>query len=370
VNPHPPVPMPLPRLVVAGLSHRTAPVELLGRCALPAPGGPYRPPALGDRLAIPELVALSTCNRREIYAAAPDPAAAGEAIARALAQLAGLPPSEVGRSVYVHQDERVARHLFRVAASLDSMVLGESEIQGQVRRGWELAREEGAGGPMLDRLFRRALSVGRRVRRDTRIGAGRVSVPSVAVGLLERTAGRLAGLQVLVVGAGEMARVVADALAARRAAGVAVLSRRAEAAHAVAAPRGWRSGTLAALPAELPLADVVICATAAPRAVVSRRDVERALAERPGRPMALIDMAVPADVDPAAAALPGVTLHTMEDIRELAAAGSVERLAQAELAEAIVAAEVDRFAEAARWVPMPLGVPVAARAGYGALNAG
>ena len=369
MNPPSSDPMPVPRLVVAGLSHRTAPVELLGRCLMPAPGSANRPPALGDRRAIPELLMLSTCNRREVYAVAADPGAAGEAMAASLADMAGLPRADLGRSVYLHHGERAARHLFRVASSLDSMVLGESEIQGQVRRAWELARAEGATGPMLDRLFRRALSVGRRVRRDTRIGAGRVSVPSVAVGLLERT-GRLEGLQVLVIGAGEMARVVADALAARRAGGVVVLSRSAEAAMALAAPRGWRSGVLAALPDELPLADVVICATAAPSAVVTVGDVERAMAARSGRAMAFLDMAVPCDVDPAVAALTGVTLHTMEDIRELAREGSAERLAHAALAEEIVAAEVERFAAGGRWSALPLGALVERPAGYGALNAG
>jgi len=253
-------------LLVAGFSHRTAPVELLGRCVLCGPGAVA---ALRDRDEIPEVVALSTCNRRELYAVARDPRAARESMAQALADMTGLGLPELWRSLYIHHEEQAARHLFRVASSLDSMVLGESEIQGQVRRAWESAHTDGASGPMLDRLFRRALQVGRRVRRDTRIGAGRVSVPSVAVSLVERAVGSLTDRRVLVVGAGEMARVVADALAARRVPDVVVVSRCREAAAAVAGPRGWRSAALTALGNEIPLADVVISATAPPHILVT-----------------------------------------------------------------------------------------------------
>jgi glutamyl-tRNA reductase len=339
-------------LLVAGLSHRTAPVELLGRCVLCGPGAVA---ALRDRDEIPEVVALSTCNRRELYAVARDPWAARESMAQALADMTGLGLPELWRSLYIHHEEQAARHLFRVVSSLDSMVLGESEIQGQVRRAWESAHTDGASGPMLDRLFRRALQVGRRVRRDTRIGAGRVSVPSVAVGLVERAVGSLTDRRVLVVGAGEMARVVADALAARRVPDVVVVSRSREAAAAVAGPRGWRSAALTALGHEIPPADVVISAAAAPHILVTRGDVERAMCSRPGRPMALIDMAVPCDIDPGAAAVAGVTLHTMEDIHGVAAASSVERLAQADLAEGLIAHEVERFGavRAQRRLPSP-----------------
>ena len=329
-------------LIVAGLSHQTAPVELLGRCALGA-SGTAGLAALRGREGIREVVALATCNRREIYAVGRDPWAAQEAMAQALAEMTELGLPALAPALATHRGEQAVRHLFRVTSSLDSMVLGESEIQGQVRRAWESARADGATGPTLDRLFRRALQVGRRVRRDTRIGAGRVSVPSVAVGLVERTVGPLTDRRVLIVGAGEMARVVADALASRGVRGVVVVSRSRETAESVAGPRGWRSATLTALPHELPVADVVIAATAAPYVIVTRGDVARAMSARPHRPIALIDMAVPCDIEPGAAAVAGVTLHTMEDIRGLAAANSVERMAQAQLAEALVTREVERF---------------------------
>lgn len=343
-------------LLVAGFSHRTAPVELLGRYVLESPGGPAALAALRDHDEVLEIVTLSTCNRRELYAVVHDPWAAREAMVEVLADMTGLGPRDLARFLYVHRGEQVVRHLFRVASSLDSMVLGESEIQGQVRRAWESARADRASGPALDRLFRRALQVGKRVRHDTRVGAGRVSVPSIAVGLVERTVGPLTDRRVLVVGAGETARVVADALAARRVRGVIVISRSRAAAAAVAHPRGWRSDTLAALGREIRLADVVMSATAAPHTLVTRGDVERAMSVRPQRPIALIDMAVPCDIDPGAATVAGVTLHTMEDIRGLAAANSVERLAQAELAEELVAREVERFAETRhqRRVPSPV----------------
>jgi glutamyl-tRNA reductase len=340
-------------LIVAGLSHRTASVDLIGACALDTLGADS---ALRGRAGIQEVVPLSTCNRREIYALARDPGAAGEAIAQALADASRRRRAELSPFLTIHRDEGVAKHLFRVASSLDSMVLGESEIQGQVRRAWESARARGAGGHGLDRLFRRALQVGRRVRRETTIGAGRVSVPSVAVGLAERAVGPLADRRVVVVGAGQMAGVVADALATRRVREVVIVSRRAESAAAVAAVRGWRSANLAALGSEIRLADVVITATAAPHALITRGDVERAMSTRSQAPLALIDMAVPCDIEPAAVAVPGVTLHTMEDIRGLAAAGSRERLAQAALAEEIVVSEVERFARVRpeRGAPTPV----------------
>ena len=331
-------------LIVAGISHRTAPVDLLGRCALEVQGRPCVAAAIRARDEIPEVVALSTCNRRELYAVAHDPGAAQQALAQAFADASGLALHEVSRSLYIHHGHEAARHLFRVTSSLDSMVLGECEIQGQVRRAWESASAEGVSGPILSRLFRRAIQVGKRVRRDTRIGEGRVSVPSIAVGLVERAVGPLGDRRVVVVGAGQIAGVVAEALAARRVHGVVVVSRSGETAALLARPLGWRSDTLAALGKEMQLADVVIAATSAPHALVTRGDVERAMATRPARPMALIDMAVPGDIDPDAAEVAGVVLHTMEDIRGLAAAGSCGRQAQAMLAEDLVAREVERFA--------------------------
>lgn len=330
-------------LLVAGFSHRTAPVTLLGRCVLKSPDGPGTPETLRDRDEVSEVVALSTCNRREFYTVARDPWTAREAMVQGLADMTGLDLPDLLPFLYVHHDDQAARHLFRVASSLDSMILGESEIQGQVRRAWESAHADGDSGPVLDRLFRRALQVGKRIRRDTRIGAGRVSVPSVALGLVERSVGPLADRRVLIVGAGEIARVVADALMARRVRDVVVVSRCHETAEAVARPRGWESATLTTLLDQIRLADVVIAATAAPHTIIAGDDVAHAMSARPQRPIALIDMAVPCDIEPAAAAVAGVTLYTMEDIRRLAAANSVERIAQAEFAEEVVAREVERF---------------------------
>lgn len=330
-------------LIVVGISHRTAPVDLLGRCALGVDGGSGVASSLHDCDQVREVVALSTCNRKEVYAVAHDPLSAQEALAQALADMSGIRLPELSRSLYFHHGQHAVKHLFRVTSSLDSMVLGECEIQGQVRRAWESAGTEGICGPILDRLFRGAIQVGKRVRRETRIGEGRVSVPSIAVGMVERAVGPLDDKRVVIIGAGQIAAVAAEALSARRIRGVVVVSRRRETAASLAAPRGWRSDTLVALDTEIRQADVVISATSALHTLLTRADVERAMATRPERPMALIDMAVPGDIAPDAAAVAGVALHTMEDIRCVAAASSDERMAQATLAEDLVVREVERF---------------------------
>lgn len=330
-------------LIVVGISHRTAPVDVLGRCVLGVHDESGIVPELGARDELVEILPLSTCNRKELYAVGPDADAARATLSRAIASMSGMTTAELSRSLYVHQGQQAVRHLFRVTSSLDSMVLGESEIQGQVRRAWEAASAVGVTGPMLDRLFRRAIQVGRRVRCETRIGEGRVSVPSIAVGLVERAVGLLDDKRVVIIGAGQIADVAADALAARRVRDVLVVSRRGEHAASLAGPRGWRSDALAALGDEIGHADVIIGATSAPHVLVTGHDIERAMRRRPGRPMAIIDMAVPADIDPAAAAVAGVVLHTMEDIRAVAAASSDERLAQAAVAEYLIMREVARF---------------------------
>lgn len=331
-------------LIVVGISHRTAPVDVLGRCVLGGCDGSGVASDVtgGDELV--ELLPLSTCNRKEFYAVGPDPEAARAMLAGAIASMSGMSAADLSRSLYVHRGRQAVRHLFRVTSSLDSMVLGESEIQGQVRRAWDAASAVGATGPVLDRLFRRALQVGRRVRCETRIGEGRVSVPSIAVGMVERAVGVLDDKRVVIIGAGQIAGVAAEALAARKVRDVLVVSRSLEHATSLAGPRGWRSDALTALGDEIGNADVIIGATSAPHVLVSGRDIEHAMRRRPGRPMAIIDMAVPADVDSAAGAVAGVELHTMEDIRAVAAASSDERLAQAALAEDLIFREVARFA--------------------------
>ncbi len=333
----------LPGLIAVGISHRTAPLELIGRCELPGADGSGGLLALRERAGAGGILALSTCNRREFYAWAADPLAVRAELSRELAAVSGLDGDDLARILYVHRGRQAARHLFRVVTSLDSMVVGESEIQGQVRRAWEHALREHATDPALDRLFRAALQVGKRVRRTTRIGEGRMSVPSVAVKLVEEAVGPLTDRRVLVVGTGAMSRIVAGALAARGLRDVTVAGRRASAAHALAHGRSWRGVSLAELGGEIARSDVVFSATAAPGPLVRRCTVQAAMAARAGRPMALIDLAVPRDIDPAVADVHGVSLHSMEDLRRIGAASSSARREQARHAEALVAHEVERF---------------------------
>ena len=192
-------------LLALGLSHATSPVEQREKAALSAAGARALLRDLTADEAVAEAVALSTCNRTEVYVLSPDPARAAEAVAGALVAHTAIAPGELARARYLLRDERAAAHLFRVATSLDSMVVGESEIQGQVRSAWAVAAQEGASGPILDRLFRQALEVGKRVRSATAIGAGAASVSAVAVDLAADVFGDLPERRVLVVGAGGVA---------------------------------------------------------------------------------------------------------------------------------------------------------------------
>jgi glutamyl-tRNA reductase len=290
-----------------------------------------------------EVVALSTCNRTELYAAADDLAAAEKALVGALVAHSriDLPRLECAR--YAHREDRAAAHLFRVAASLDSMVLGESEIQGQVAEACELADEEGASGPLLDRLFRAALETGKRVRTETGIARGPTSVSAVAVRLAREALADLPDRRALLLGAGQVAEATAAALAAAGVRQLVVANRTVTTARELAARVGGRGVGFDHVDDELAAADIVISSTDAPHVVLGRDDLARAIAARPGRPMVLVDIAVPRDLDAAIAELPGVLLYDIDDLERVVEATLDGRLQEAERAEAIVVDEVQRF---------------------------
>jgi len=338
-----------------GLSHRTAPLAVRERLAL-APGEAVALMAgLVATDAVDEAVVLSTCNRTELYVAGPDAAAAERAAVAALAAHAGMSVAALALRLSARRGRGVAEHLFAVAAGLDSMVLGEAEILGQLRRAHELSREAGACGPLLDRLVRDALGAGRRARAGTGIARAGVSVSSAAVELAREALGSLADRRVTLVGAGKSGEVTARVLRGHGVRVLRVANRTPERAAELA--RRYGAEVAGDLEAQLADADLVLTATACPHVLVDRAAVERAVARRGGRPLVIVDLAVPRDVDPAVRSLSGVTLLDLDDVQARVTRNRAARQADAGAAEDVVAAEVERFE---RWRATRAATPTVA----------
>jgi glutamyl-tRNA reductase len=329
------------RLVLVGTSYQRAPVELRELLAYDAE---LRRQAL-ERLAGEgsEAVVLSTCNRTEVYAVDPRPAQAEERIYGELSGLSGLSQSELAPALYTVTDEAAAVHQFRVAAGLDSMVPGEAQILGQVREAYEAAREAGTTGSTLHRLFRQALRVGKRVRTETAIGENPASVSSAAAELAERVFEGLEGRKILLIGAGKTADLTAANLISRGVGEIVVANRSPDRAEALARRFGGRAVGLDALEEELAYADVIVASTGSQGLVLSGDQVARAMRERRGRPVFLIDIAVPRDLDPAINDLEGCYLYDIDDLERVVAESVAGRREEAERAEAIVGEEADSF---------------------------
>lgn len=292
-------------LLAVGISHRTAPVALLGQFAM----------ASGDRIkALHELVGsdhvsealvLATCNRLEVFAEVEKFHGGVTDVSRVLARQAGATVEELSPYVTVHYEDQAVAHLFTVAAGLDSMVIGETQVLGQLRAAYALARDEGTVGRALHPVAQRALRVGKRVHSETGIDRAGVSLVSVALDRAEERIGNLPGRRVLVIGAGSMGALAATTLA-RRGADVVVSSRTHAHAERLAASVGGRAAELTALPAELAAADVLLTCTGANGVVVGTDVVLAAMRRRTARPLVVVDLALPRDVDPAVAGLPDV----------------------------------------------------------------
>ena len=319
------------KLTLVGCSHHNAPLALRERVALDAAGAA----ALAERLG-PESVVLSTCNRTELYLAREEHDE--ERAVEVLAELAGDAAPELEAALYRLRDDAAALHLFRVAAGLDSLVPGEGEILGQVRA----AYEAGATGPFLDRLFRQALHTGRRVRAETAIGESPASVPSAAAALAQQVFGDLAGRRVLLLGAGKTSESAARNLISRGAEIGVVANRTLEHGEELARKLGARALVLEKVASELVHADIVIASTSAPGHVVSRHAVESALRARRGRPLLLVDLAVPRDLDPAINELDGCFLYDVDDLEAVVQETLAGRRSEAARAERLVAEEADR----------------------------
>ncbi len=344
-------------LLALGVSHKTAPLDLRERLSLTEGRAVGALRELTAAEGIHEAAALSTCNRTELYLIVSDPVEAESTALGVLTRQAELRPTELLSHLYSLRSSDAVRHLFRVTAGLDSMIVGEAEVQGQVKRAYELALVEGATGPVLNRLFRGALAGGGRVRAETAIGERGVSIPSVAVELARRTLGDLGERRVLVIGAGETAELVARALVARGVATVFVANRHHDRAIGLAQRFGGTAVRLEELPEQLGKADIVVSATNSPHHIVERDELEQVMASREERPLLLIDIAVPRDIEPECRQIPGVTLHDIDDFQQIVERNASGRQAEARRAEPILEAEQDRFE---RWLASLTVVPTVA----------
>jgi glutamyl-tRNA reductase len=333
----------LNELLAIGASHKTASLALRERLSLPEGRAASLLGELVRAVEVHEAVAISTCNRTELYLVAADPVDAESLALSALSRQAGIRPTELLGNLYSLRGTDAVRHLFNVAAGLDSMIIGENEIQGQVRRSYELALVEGTTGPITNRLFRDALGAGKRARSETGISRSRISVSSVAVELAEQVLGNLEERRVLVIGAGENGEVTARALADRGVHSIFVANRRYDRAIGLAARFGGEAVRFDDLPELLTEADIVVSCTASPHQIVGREELAQVLEQRAGRPLLMMDIAVPRDIDPNVRDLPGLTLYDMDDLQHAVARNMSGREAEAIKASRLVEQEVERF---------------------------
>jgi glutamyl-tRNA reductase len=331
-------------VAVVGINHRTVPLQDLEPLIVPLSSVPKALADLSSRPHLDEVVILSTCMRTEVYALVNRFHGAMADIREFFATWSGKPPEEFSDNLYSYFDEAAVGHLFRVSAGLDSVSVGEGEILGQVRQAWEVARSEGSCGPALSAAFRHALQAGKRARSETDISRGTTSLSYAAVEMATGALGNLDGKQALVVGLGEVGEMAARAFSGVPGMlPVVVCNRNQARAEEVAATVGGQAAPWKDLVSALAGADVVACSTSGQAHLLAAGTVGLALAARPQRPLLLVDMAVPRDIDPAVADLPGVTLLNMDDIGRFVAVRAAGRRAEVPAVELIVAQEVDRF---------------------------
>jgi glutamyl-tRNA reductase len=352
-------------IYVVGVNHRIAPVEVRERLAF---NPQHIPAALHElsaaletqcpgvaRKAQVEAVILSTCNRTEIYVCADGAADAEIAVRRFLADYGQFPPEALNAVLYTYRGNEAGHHLLQVAAGLDSLVIGESEILGQVKDACEIAHTAGTTGPILAALFRRAIQAGKRVRTETDIGQVALSAATIVVELAGEMCGSLADCTALLIGAGKMSSLAARALVKAGLRCVLVANRTYQRAQKLAQSLGGRAVRFDALAENLVEADIVVCSTGAPHIVLHVEDVRTAMGARPDRPLLVVDLAVPRDADPAIGDLPGVRLADIDDLDALVQANHPLAVAVRQAAEAIVDGELSDFRA---WYDARLCVPV------------
>lgn len=331
-------------LLAIGISHKTAPVALRERLAFSESQAAEVLRDLHAHGEIHEAVAISTCNRTELYFVVSNPVEAETLALGELTRHAGIRPTQLVERLYTHRGEAMVKHLMRVTAGLDSMIIGETEVLGQVKRAYEMALEAGVTGPVTNRLFRDAIAAAKRAHSETGIGSLKVSVSSAAVELARDTLGRdLADQRTLVIGAGGNGELTAKALSNAGVHTVFVANRHYDRAIGVAKRHGGTAVRFDHLPDELLKADIVLSSTGSPHQLIEAEAIEEMMRRRDGRPLLMIDIAVPRDIDPAVAAIEGVTYFDMDDLQRAVDRNLRVRRVEASKAESILAEEHDRF---------------------------
>ncbi|MCU0840882.1 MAG: glutamyl-tRNA reductase [Thiobacillaceae bacterium] len=338
-------------LFACGVNHHTAPVAIRERVAFPAEILPRALVDVTGREVAREAAILSTCNRTEIYCSTPEP----EAVVDWMSRFHSLEPREVKPYLYLLPGDQAVKHAFRVASGLDSMVLGETQILGQMKQAADKAQAAGTLGLLLNKLFQRTFSVAKEVRTATEIGANTVSMSAAAVTLAERIFADLREQSVLFIGAGEMIELVATHFAARNPRRMMVVNRTVERARELTKRLGGEAAALTSLTELLPEFDIVVTSTASPLPIIGLGLVERAVKQRKHRPMFMVDLAVPRDIEPEVGQLNDVFLYTVDDLGEVVRAGHDARQAQVQQAEAIISTSVNEFMH---WMDSRRAVPV------------
>jgi len=346
---------PGPFLFLLGASHHTAPLAVREKLSLDGARAQDLASRLRQTPGVREVALLNTCNRVELYSVAAD-AAAVETALRTLSEVTGCAPADLEGVVVRRDNHEAIEHLFSVAAGLDSQIVGEAEILGQVKEAYQLALDRKWTGPVLNRVFQKTFQAAKHVRTNTALGEGHVNIATVAVDLAGKIYGDLAPVGVLVVGAGEIGLKTVQAFQSRGAKSITVASRTLSKAEEAATQAGGWAASLAELPEILPKVDVVASSTSAPYAVITREMVAVAMKRRPQRPLFLIDLALPRDVEPEAGQVPDVYLYNLDDLARIAETNLARRHAEVEKCRAIIAQRT-----AALWpqVAQSLGAPPA-----------
>jgi glutamyl-tRNA reductase len=332
-------------LLLVGISHRTAPVDVRERLDFAANGLAAALAGLAARGSTCEAIVVSTCNRAEIYAACEDVEATRTDVAAFISEFNGVSPSAVAPHLYAALDFDAARHLFRVAAGLDSLVIGEPQILGQVKSAHAAAVSAQTAGPILNRLFHGSFAVGKRVRSETALGSGAVSVSYAAVSLARKIFGALDGRTVVVVGAGEMGKLTALHMKSQGVQHVTIVSRTLQhAARTADAIGGASAAPWDELDSVLSASDIVISATGAASPILTKAHVESVMRSRRNRPLFIIDIAMPRDVEPAAGEIEQVFLYNIDDLQSTVRENLQRRASEVAKAETIVGEETEKFA--------------------------
>jgi glutamyl-tRNA reductase len=331
------------QLLLVGISHKTAPVEVRERVDLQARGLAAVLHAIAERGSARESVVVSTCNRAEIYVTCDDAEPTRQDLVRFLSEYNEVAASDIAPHVYAVSDLETARHLFRVAAGLESLVMGEPQILGQVKEAHTAAADAHTAGPILNRLFHASFVVGKRVRTETGLGSGAVSVSYAAVALAKKIFGDLAGRTVVVIGAGEMGKLTATHMKSQHVRHITIVSRTMSHAARTAEAIGASAAPWDDLDAIIGDSDIVITATGAASPILTKAHIEAIMRPRRNRPLFIIDIAMPRDVEPEAGELEQVFLYNIDDLQATVRENLARRAAEVQRAESIVSEEVDRF---------------------------